>query len=275
MTAPDRLIPPADGTALLRAEQVGFQRGGSVLLSGITFSVVAGEVLGLIGPNGAGKSTLLKVISGLWPVTSGTVLLLGQPLKHYSTRAVAQVIAQVPQITSLDFPFTVHQVVLMGRNPHLSRFELETARDREIAGAAMRQTATEHLAGRLIGSLSGGERQRVLIARALAQEPRLLLLDEPTANLDLQHQMAILDLLRRLAVQNRVGVVVAVHDLEMAARYCDRLILMHQGGILAEGAPDQVLTPARLRQAYGVESRAYPDPVTGHLRLAVISDVEA
>ncbi len=182
---------------------------------------------------------------------------------------MARVIAQVPQITALDFPFTARQIVLMGRNPHLSRFELETPRDRQVAERAMLRTRTLTLADRLIGTLSGGERQRVLIARALTQEPRLLLLDEPTANLDIQHQIGILGLVQELIRQDGLGVVAAVHDLELAARYCDRLVLMSEGAVLATGTPDQVLTPEKLRAAYDVDALPYPDPVTGHLRLAI------
>jgi iron complex transport system ATP-binding protein len=255
--------------AILRAEALNYRRDGRVILRGVSFRVASGELVGLIGPNGAGKSTLIKVISGLWPGAAGDVWLLDRPLKRYSTRAVARVIAQVPQITALDFPFTARQIVLMGRNPHLSRFELETPRDRQVAERAMLRTRTLTLADRLIGTLSGGERQRVLIARALTQEPRLLLLDEPTANLDIQHQIGILGLVQELIRQDGLGVVAAVHDLELAARYCDRLVLMSEGAVLATGTPDQVLTPEKLRAAYDVDALPYPDPVTGHLRLAI------
>lgn len=261
--------PAGADSMLLHAADVTCQRDGQAILSHVELSVSAGELVGLIGPNGAGKSTLLKVISGLWSDAQGTITLLNKSLQRYSARAVAQVIAQVPQITALDFPFTVNQVVLMGRNPHLSRFELETERDRQIAVHAMRRTATDHLSDRMIGTLSGGERQRVLIARALTQVPRLLLLDEPTANLDIQHQIAIFDLLRKLVREDHLGVVAAVHDLEMAARFCDRIVLMHAGKVLAEGTPEQVLTPVHLEQAYSVQCKPYPDPITGHLRLAV------
>jgi iron complex transport system ATP-binding protein len=262
---------PSQSPPLLTADQVSCRLDGHDILRGVTFSVAPGELVGLIGPNGAGKTTLLKVIGGLWPGTSGRITLLDKPLARYSARQIAQVIAQVPQITALDFPFTVRQVVLMGRNPHLSRFALETERDRHIAEQAMRRTQTLDLAERLIGTLSGGERQRVLIARALTQEPRLLLLDEPTANLDLQHQIHILNLIRDLIHEDALGAAAAVHDLELAARFCDRLVLLHEGTICADGLPADVLTPEHLRQTYGVETRAYPDPITGHLRLAILN----
>jgi len=262
----------SNGYPLLLAQNVSYHRDGRDILRHVTFSVGPGELVGLIGPNGAGKSTLLRVISGLWSGAQGTIALLGQPLKRYSPRDVARIIAQVPQITALDFPFTVQQIVLMGRNPHLNRFQLETEQDRRIVHDAMRRTKTLDLEDRLIGTLSGGERQRVLIARALAQEPRLLLLDEPTANLDIRHQMDILALVRDLIEADRLGVVAAVHDLELAARFCDRLVLMHQGTLLAEGSPNVVLTPDHLRAAYHVDTRLYADPVTGYLRLAVLDE---
>jgi iron complex transport system ATP-binding protein len=257
-------------TPLLRAEGVCYRQDGHEILRGVSLTVAPGELVGLIGPNGAGKSTLLKVISGLWGHTAGKIEVLDQPLKRYSPRKIAQVVAQVPQITALDFPFTVWQVVMMGRNPHLSRFELETQYDRALVEQAMRRTDTFDLAGRLIGTLSGGERQRVLIARALAQEPRLLLLDEPTANLDIQHQISIFSLIRALIREDGLGAVAAAHDLELAARFCDRLVLLYRGVVLADGAPVDTLRPEAIRQAYGVGAQLYTDPVTGHLRLAIM-----
>ncbi|MBN1562633.1 MAG: ABC transporter ATP-binding protein [Anaerolineae bacterium] len=259
-------------TSLLQAEHIHYVHDGNVILREVTFAVAAGELVGLIGPNGAGKSTLIKIISGLWSGAKGQIILLDKLLQRYSTRQIAQIIAQVPQITALDFPFSVQQIVMMGRNPYLSRFELETQRDRQIVQRAMQRTNTLDLAERLIGTLSGGERQRVLIARALTQEPRLLLLDEPTANLDIQHQIGILGLVRNLVQHEGLGAVAAVHDLELAARFCDRLVLMREGEILANGSPAAVLTPENIQRAYDVASRAYTDPITGYLRIAVLDD---
>jgi iron complex transport system ATP-binding protein len=257
---------------LLVTESVSYSHDGHAILRDVNLSVAPGELVGLIGPNGAGKTTLLKVISGLWSGAKGRITLLDRPLARYSPRDVARIVAQVPQITALDFPFSVKQVVLMGRNPHLGRFELETEHDRRITQHAMLRTKTLDLADRLIGTLSGGERQRVLIARALTQEPRLLLLDEPTANLDIQHQMEILELVQGLIREDGLGAVAAVHDLELAARFCDRLVLLQQGAVLAEGTPASVLSPEYLRSAYEVETRSYVDPITGHLRIAVLSN---
>jgi iron complex transport system ATP-binding protein len=260
-------------TPLLTAQTISYRRDRRDILHDVSFNVSPGELVGLIGPNGAGKSTLLKVISGLWSGAKGDILLDGKPLARYSPRHIAQVIAHVPQITALDFPFAVKEIVLMGRNPHLSRFQLETEHDRQIVNHTMRRTHTHHLADRLIGTLSGGERQRVLIARALAQEPRLLLLDEPTANLDIQHQIGILSLVRDLIQGDSLGAVAAVHDLELAARFCDRLVLLHNGAVLANGSPEQVLNPDVIRVAYGIDVHPYWDPITGYMRLAVLETV--
>jgi iron complex transport system ATP-binding protein len=257
---------------LLQSQGVSFSRDGREILREVAFSLTPGELVGVIGPNGAGKSTLLKVISGVWHGAQGQIHLSGRLLDRYSAREVARIIAQVPQITALEFPFTVWQIVMMGRNPHLNRFQLETERDRHLVADAMRRTQTLDLADRLIGTLSGGERQRVLIARALTQEPQLLLLDEPTANLDIQHQIGILELLHDLIHEDGLGAVAAVHDLELAARFCDRLVLLHGGAVLAEGSAEDVLAPDLLRVAYGVETRTYPDPITGHLRLVVLGN---
>lgn len=257
---------------ILNATGLVVQLDGKFLLHDVSFSVREGELVGLIGPNGAGKSTLLKVINGLWSDVSGEITLLNRSLRQYSTRQIAQVVAHVPQITALDFPFTVKQIVLMGRNPHLKRFELETEHDRQLAERAMRRTQTREFESRLIGTLSGGERQRVLIARALAQQPRLLLLDEPTANLDIQHQISIFELVQSLVREDGLSAVAAVHDLELAARFCDRLILLKDGSVSAVGTPESVLVPEQLRAAYGIDTQLYRDPVMGHLRVAVVGN---
>lgn len=257
---------------VLHATDLTVRIDGKPLLRDVSFSVHEGELVGLIGPNGAGKSTLLKVINGLWSDVSGEITLLDRSLRQYSTRQIARVIAHVPQITALDFPFTVRQIVLMGRNPHLKRFELETEHDRQLAERAMRRTQTSEFDSRLIGTLSGGERQRVLIARALAQQPRLLLLDEPTANLDIQHQISIFELVRALVREDGLSAVAAVHDLELAARFCDRLILLKDGSVNAVGTPENVLVPEQLRSAYGIDAQLYRDPVVGHLRVAVVGN---
>lgn len=254
---------------LLRARDVRFSAGKTPILTGVDLELRAGEFVGLIGANGAGKTTLLKVISGLWPGATGEIALLGRPLRAYRAREIAQVVAHVPQSTRVDFAFTVRDVVLMGRSPHLGRFQIESGRDRELAERALRTTSTLYLADRLVTTLSGGELQRVVLARALAQEPRLLLLDEPTSNLDIRHQLQVLKLARDLAHNSGLGVLAAIHDIGQAARWCDRLLLMAGGQVVFEGAPEAVLTPERLAKVFEIEARLYHDPYTGHIALSV------
>jgi len=262
-------VKKAPCPTLLRAEGIGFALGGRTILRGVSLTLHPGEIVGLVGPNGAGKSTLLRVLGGLWRGAEGTLLLEGRPLADCSRREIARRIAHVSQRDAPDFAFTAREVVLMGRNPHLGRFQLETAKDRAAADRAMQQTDTRHLADRLITALSDGERQRVFIARALAQEPRILLLDEPTANLDIHHQFDILTLIRRLAAERGVGVVAAIHDLALAARFCHRLMLLHEGRVLAEGRPAETLTAPNLAAAFHVEAVVYDDPHTHTPQLTV------
>jgi iron complex transport system ATP-binding protein len=235
----------------------------------VSLRLQRGEVLGVIGPNGAGKSTLLRAVCGVWPVSSGAVMLNGQPLGHYRLRQIAQHIAWLPQAAAFEAAFTVREVVLMGRNPYLGRFEVESAADRQIADDALQATDTLSFADRLITTLSGGERQRVFLARALAQTPSILLLDEPTASLDVRHQLDLLALTSRLARERELAVMVALHDLSLAAQFCDRLMLLSQGEILAEGSPPEVLTPANLSRAFQIAAQVYADPYTGALKLSI------
>ena len=186
-----------------------------------------------------------------------------------SSRDVAAGLALVPQIAPYTHGFTSFELVLMGRYPHLGRFEIEGREDNRIARDAMRQTDTEHFADRTLDTLSGGERQRVFVSRALAQQPRILLLDEPTSNLDVYHQLKVLDLVRQL-VNDGLTAVAAIHDLHMAARYCDRLVLLSGGRVLAEGTPEEVLTPEAIESAFGVRCAVYREPVTGSLAISLI-----
>jgi iron complex transport system ATP-binding protein len=254
---------------LLYARDIHYAIGDTPILNGVNFELGVGEFVGLIGPNGAGKSTLLKVVSGLWPGARGQIELLECPLRSYRTRDIARLVAHVPQTTNLEFPFTAREVVLMGRSPHLGRFQIESPHDQAVADNALRTTGALHLADRLANTLSGGEQQRVILARALAQEPRILLLDEPTSNLDIKHQMSVLEMARGLAHEAGLGVVAAIHDLGLAARYCDRLALMVGGQIIADGTPEAVLTPSRLSESFEIGARVYRDPFTGQLALSI------
>jgi iron complex transport system ATP-binding protein len=234
---------------LLHAADVAAALGGHAVLHGVDVEVDAGEVVGLIGPNGAGKSTLLRAVTGLIPA-SGTIELRGKAVSGLSRREVARTLAVVQQLPEAPIAMRVDELALLGRNPHLGLLGRESERDYAIARAAMQRAGCEHLAERTLGTLSGGERRRAFIARALAQEPRLLLLDEPTANLDVQAQCEIFELLRALAADG-VGVLVVVHDLTIAAAYCDRVALLSQGRLVASGVPGAVLTERTLRDVYG------------------------
>ncbi len=263
-----------DPSALLQADHVSYRIGARTVLDRVSLTLHPGEVVGLIGPNGAGKSTLLKVLSGLWPGGTGHITLCGTPLKKYRAREIARQIAQVAQSATLDAAFSVRDVVLMGRNPYLGRFEIEGARDRQIADDALRATDTLDLAERAINTLSGGERQRVFLARALAQEPSILLLDEPTSNLDVRHQLDILTLARTLAHERGLGVLIAIYELSLAARFCDRLLLLVNGSVIAEGSPPSVLTPEHLARAFHIDAQPYYDPFTHDLKLSIITQKE-
>jgi iron complex transport system ATP-binding protein len=260
------------GSGLLQATHVSFQIGQNRLLDDVSLSLHPGEVVGLIGPNGAGKSTLLKVLSGMRKATHGEIALNGQPLSRFDARQIARLIGQVQQSAVLDAPFTVEEVVAMGRNPHLGRFQVEGPHDHQVIDEAMQLTHITELAERSIGTLSGGERQRVFLARALAQEPSILLLDEPTSNLDIRHQIDILALVHMLAQDRHLGVIIAIHDLALAARFCDRLILLHKGTMVAEGTPENVLTPDNLALAFAVHAHPYYDPYTNDLKLSISLD---
>jgi iron complex transport system ATP-binding protein len=256
--------------SLLEARKISLQVEARHILDHISLEAREGEFIGIIGPNGAGKSTFIKCVSGLARHTEGQVYLEGRDLAQMSARQIARVIAHLPQNTYLDFGFTCLEVVLMGRNPHLGPFQLEGRKDHHIANEAMAFTNTAQFASRTVDTLSGGERQRVLISRALAQQPRLLLLDEPTANLDIQHQLHVMDLVRRL-VDDGMTALAAMHDLALAARYCDRLVLLSAGKVVADGKPWDVLTPQNIETVFGVKALVYTDPVTGSLTVSVLT----
>jgi iron complex transport system ATP-binding protein len=254
----------------LVVEDVGYRVDAAQLLDSISFRVDAGEFIGLVGPNGAGKSTLLRAIDHLVRPTSGRVRLDGRFIADLSPRQIAQLVALVPQSTTLDFGFTCIEVVLMGRHPHLSAWQPEGAADWAVAHDAMVSTETLEFARRSIVELSGGERQRVFVARALAQQPRLLLLDEPTSSLDVGHQLQVLDLVCDLVAQGLTAIA-AIHDLNLAARYCDRLVLLHRGRIRAAGPAADVLTPEHLAATFAVHAVVSPDPILGTPHVTIVS----
>ncbi|MBK1700094.1 ABC transporter ATP-binding protein [Thiococcus pfennigii] len=254
---------------MIRIRNLTMDYGRGAVLAGLDLDLAPGPMVGLIGPNGAGKSTLLKLLMGLMRPSGGTIALDGRPLPGYRRRALAQRVTLVPQDTRIGFAFRVEEIVAMGRNPHLGRFEVPGEADLARIRRAMVQTGIAALAERPVDTLSSGERQRAIIARAIAQETRVLLLDEVTANLDLCHQLAVLELVRDLARGGRL-VVAAIHDLTLAARFCDRLILLADGRVGADGAPHTVLTEANLRRFFGVEARVETGPGDGDLRITAL-----
>jgi len=232
------------------------------ILDDVCFSVETGTFLGILGPNGSGKTTLLKSISRVLKPRKGAVLLDNANIYKMKSRDVAKRMAVVPQDTTVSFSFTVLQIVLMGRTPHLSRLQSESARDIAIARQAMEYTRSWHLASRLITELSGGEKQRVIIARALTQQPQILLLDEPTTHLDIGNQLEIMDLLKQLCVEKKVLIIGVFHDFNLAARYCDSIILLKDGKIVAAGKVAETLTSESIKDVFGIDTIVNKHPVT-------------
>ncbi len=249
--------------ALVEARAVDFAYGPVRVFSGLDVKVGRGEFVGIIGPNGSGKTTFLKLISRVLQPAKGRVLLGGRDVREMSRKEIARTVAVVPQESDVGFDFTVFEVVLMGRTPHLGFLSFERREDFEAGRRAMRQTDTAGFAGRFLDELSGGEKQRVIIARALAQEPELLLLDEPTAFLDIRHQVGTYDLVRRLNRETGVTVVAVSHDVNMAGMYCDRLLLFGMGGVYRDGKPEEVLTAGNLEAVYGTRVTVAEDAKLG------------
>jgi len=247
------------GAAALAFESISVEIGGREILRDVSLELSAGEILVLAGSNAAGKTTLLRVASRVLRPSAGLVRVRGRTAESLSRRALAREIAMVPQDVQVAFPFRAGEVVLMGRSPHLGAFGYESRADVERAREAMERVGIAALADRSILELSGGERQLVLIARALAQDPEVLLLDEPTAHLDLRHRIQVLALVREFAAGGRSALVVS-HDLTLAARTCDRIGLLAAGGLLAVGRPREVLSRENLRTAFDIEAEVITAP---------------
>ncbi len=248
----------------LEIKDVDAYYGSVKILDGIDFSASHGELLGVIGPNGSGKTTLLRTISRILKPKVGTILLEGRDVQGMKDKEFSRNFAAVPQDTTINFDFSALDIVLMGRNPHLGRLELEGEEDIEIARRCMELTNCWHLAERPITELSGGERQLVIIARALTQEPKVLLLDEPTSHLDINYQIEIMELLKRLTSEEKLIVVAVIHDLNLAAQYCDRLALLHEGKIVSLGTQAQVLTAENIKNTFGADVIIKKHALTDH-----------
>jgi iron complex transport system ATP-binding protein len=246
----------------LRTDGVSFRRGGRMLIDGIDCTVDAGSLTALVGPNGAGKSTLLHVIAAAEAPTAGAMELGGIDARSMRRRTRARYTALVEQQAETELDLTVLDVVLLGRNPHLSMLGSPGPADVEIAHAALHRAGADELVDRRFQRLSGGERQRVLLARALSQEPTLLLMDEPTNHLDIQAQLHTMELMRSLA-DNGTAILAALHDLALAARYADQVIVVDHGRVVASGSPGDTLTPELIRLVYGVRADVLPHPVDG------------
>lgn len=246
---------------MIELKDVSLGYDSKAVLSNISLKVISGKILGIVGPNGSGKSTLIKGISRLVNLFSGRILVSGRDIRNIRREELACLIATVPQNPILPEAFTAFEVVLMGRTPHLGLLRYEGEKDVTVAWEAMNATKTQFLAERRIGELSGGERQRLIIARALTQQPKVLLLDEPTANLDIRHQIEALDLVRSLCFERGLIVVTALHDLNLAAQYCDWLVMLNEGQIYTEGIPQDVLTVDNIKKTYGAGVCVYPHPI--------------
>lgn len=248
----------------LAAVNVGVTIGDKVILQDISLTIKPGEFVGIIGPNGAGKSTLLRGLRGMGAITSGAVRVFGQPVRTMGDKQLARMIAYMQQEVNLGFGFTALEVVMAGRYPHLKWWQNEQAEDYEIARKYMEFTGVEALAEKSVQQMSGGERQRVLLAKVLAQETPLIFLDEPTASLDLLYQEEIFRYCQSVCQAGKTVLIIA-HDIKLAAKFCSRLVLLARGSVIADGAPEDVITAANLEQAYGLHSAVFINKVTGNL----------
>ncbi len=241
-------------SALLELDRVEAGYGASPVLRSVSLALAPGEIVGLVGPNGAGKSTLLRAAAGVLAVRGGAVRLRGAPLVSLARREIARSVAWLPQAQGTELPFSAREIVAMGRLPHLGALEPARERDHAAIAEAIRATGVEALLDRPLPSLSEGEKQRVLLARCLAQAPAVLLLDEPTASLDVRHAWSLMRVVRARA-QDGAAVLAAIHDLALAARACDRVIVVDRGELVSDGPPEDALAPEVIARTFGMRAR--------------------
>lgn len=256
----------------LQVENLQFGYRKDLVLKEISFNIEKGKFVSIIGPNGSGKSTLLKTINQLYSPSQGNILIDGNNINRLKKKELARKIALVPQDTLIDYEFTVEDIVLMGRHPYKGRFQKENENDYKIVNEALKMTNTLHLKDRVITEISGGERQRVIIAKALAQKPSIILLDEPTSHLDINHQIEILNLLKRLNKETGTTIVIVIHDINLASRYSDEIIMLNEGEILGMGSPEKVITKNNIEFAYELKVEIEKNKYTNSLYLTPISN---
>ena len=261
--------------AAVQLEHVSFAYSDGLVLQDVDLSVGKGDMVGLIGPNGSGKTTLLKLISGILHPTQGEIHLDGLNLRQMKRRKVAQRVAVVPQQFHMPFAFRVEEVVMLGRTPFLRMLSDGGRKERETVGQAMEAAGIKHLEQRFFNELSSGERQKVVLGMALAQQPEMLLLDEPTAHLDISHQVEILELVKGLNEEQGITVVSAIHDLNLASLYFPRLVLLNDGRIAADGTATQVLTPESIREVFSASVQVEQHPQAGVPQIVVLPPVNA
>lgn len=252
----------------LKTTNLSLSLGGKKIIEDINTAVAKGEFVGIIGPNGSGKSTLLKNIYRVLKADRGLIYLDGKNLAAQSLKESAKKMAVVKQFNNFNFDFTVEEIVMMGRSPHKKMLEFENSDDFQLIYESLKKVSMLEYAGRSFSTLSGGEKQRVLLARALAQKTDLLILDEPTNHLDIRYKLEILDLIKSLGTE----VLAAIHDLNLAVSYCDRIYVMNEGRIVAQGNPNRVINEELLKEVYQVETRVSKNPETGHLNIIYLAE---
>lgn len=243
----------------IKVEGLQFRYNGVNVVDDVSFDIKKNRITGIIGPNGSGKSTLIKNISGVLSSQVGYIDILDRKASAYEPKELAKILGVVHQSNAIDYDFTIEEVVMMGRNPHMGRFQMEGRQDHEIVENALKEMDLVHLKEKSVKKISGGELQRVIIARALAQQPKILLLDEPISHLDIGHQLDMMKLLRKLAGKLDLTIVIVLHELNFALNYCDELILLKQGKIFSVGEPQSVINSHSLKEVYGVKGKVVED----------------